>query len=79
MKTTFNLDDELLFRVKRLAAQRGTTSTKIIEDALREALAQQPPGEAYELSWKPTKGTEWPAVDPADRSSLYDLLEESRS
>jgi Arc/MetJ family transcription regulator len=39
MRTTIRLDDDLLARAKRAAAERGTTLTALIEDALRRALA----------------------------------------
>ena len=39
MRTTIRLDDDLLARAKRAAADRGTTLTALIEDALRRALA----------------------------------------
>ena len=35
MRTTLNLDDDLLRDAKRLAAERGTTLTAVMEDALR--------------------------------------------
>ena len=38
MRTTINLDDELLRRAKRLAAQSNRTLTSFLEDALREAV-----------------------------------------
>lgn len=75
VKTTLNIDTELMLKAKRLASERGITLTKVVEDALREALAEQPALPAYEFRWETTKGTEWPAVDPANRDDLYDLLE----
>ena len=41
MRTMVRLDDELLYRVKQLAAQSGKTMTVVIEDALRKVLARQ--------------------------------------
>jgi len=38
MRTTLNLDDDLLRDAKRLAAERGTTLTAVMEDALRIAV-----------------------------------------
>jgi hypothetical protein len=35
MRTTLDLDDHLLREAKRLAAERGTTLTAVMEDALR--------------------------------------------
>ena len=41
MRTTLRIDDALLRRVKRVAAETGQTLTAIVEDALREALARR--------------------------------------
>lgn len=45
MRTTIRIDDDLLATAKVRAAQRGTTLTRLIEDALREALARTGTGE----------------------------------
>jgi predicted transcriptional regulator len=42
MRTTIRLDDELLAAAKRQAAERETTLTRLIEDALRAELARRP-------------------------------------
>lgn len=39
MRTTISLDEQLLRAAKRLAAQRGTTLSTVIADALRAQLA----------------------------------------
>ena len=39
MRTTIRLEDELLRRAKRVAAERHLTLTQVISDALRAALA----------------------------------------
>jgi Arc/MetJ family transcription regulator len=41
MKTTIDIADSLLRRVRALAAARNTTMREIVESALRDALAQQ--------------------------------------
>jgi hypothetical protein len=76
MKTTVNLNDELLRRAKKLAAERGVTLTAFIEGALREALMPKPAG-AYHFKWKSQRGKRRPSVDPADRDALYTLLDRS--
>lgn len=40
MKTSLDLDEQLVRRAKKAAAERGTTLTALIEDALREKLAR---------------------------------------
>jgi hypothetical protein len=41
MKTTLNLNDALLAQARVLAAQQGTTLTRLIEDGLQLRLRQQ--------------------------------------
>lgn len=74
MKTTLNLDDELLLRAKRRAQQRGSTLTAVVEDGLR-AVLEATPGERYQLRLPVVKGEAPPAVDPADRDALYAVLD----
>jgi len=40
MRTTLQIDDNLMVQAKKLAAETGRTLTALIEDALREALAR---------------------------------------
>ncbi|CAN5747287.1 hypothetical protein BH24ACT14_BH24ACT14_18090 [soil metagenome] len=40
MKTTLNLDDELLRRAKLRAAAKGTTLTALVEEGLRTVLVE---------------------------------------
>lgn len=41
MRTTIRLDDQLLRSAKRFAHETGQSLTKLIEDALRHALARR--------------------------------------
>jgi hypothetical protein len=78
MRTTVRLDDELLYRVKLLAAQSGKTMTVVIEDALREVLARQDSAHAREpvrVTTVPGNGPQ-PGVDLDDSASLLALMEE---
>jgi len=72
MRTTLNLNDELMRKAKKAAAESGVTLTSFIEDAVREALVPQP-AKPYKLHWRTHDGTL--AVDPADRDALYEFLE----
>lgn len=74
MKTTLNLDDELLRRAKRRAQQRGATLTSVVEDGLRAVLAEASTP-AYRLQLPVVEGTAPPAADPADRDALYAILD----
>ena len=42
MRTTFDLDADVLQAVKELAAARGTTAGKILSELARKALAPKP-------------------------------------
>ena len=75
MKTTLNLDDHLLRRAKRTAAERGLTLTSIIEEGLRSALDKPAPRRRFRLRLKTTRGRRVPRVDIGDREALYDLME----
>ena len=42
MRTTLVLDDQLLRQAKRQAAERNTTLSAVVNDALRESLRERP-------------------------------------
>lgn len=76
MRTTLNLDDELMRTLKRRAAETGRTMTEMIEEALREMLARPSQGrEEREFRWVTVKGKVRPGVDLSDRDSLLDAME----
>jgi plasmid stability protein len=75
MKTTLNLDDELVRRAKRRAAEQGTTLTAVIEDALRAALSEPARNMGFKLRLVTVRGERPPRIDPADRGALYDFLD----
>ncbi len=77
MRTTIRLDDQLLVALKKFAAEKGTTMTAIIEDALRRALV--PPSASkrpsrIRLTTFGGKGLQ-PGVDLDDTASLIDRME----
>jgi plasmid stability protein len=74
MKTTLNLDDELLTQAKRRARDHGTTLTAIVEAGLRAVLVGEP-RPPYRLDLPVVAGDAPPAVDPADRDALYAVLD----
>lgn len=76
MRTTLNIDDSLMKKVRKLAAERGQTLTELIEGALWKAVqAPSEPGE-YKLEWVTVKGKTLPGVDLTDRDLLYERMEE---
>jgi hypothetical protein len=77
MRTTINLPDDLLARLKKLAAASGTTVTALIQDALREALARRQrtrPATVVRLTTYRGTGLQ-PGVDLDDSAALYDLMD----
>ena len=76
MKTTLNLNDQVLRQAKRRAARDGITLTRFVEDALRDRLAgprsRKPP---FRLQLETVTGTEPPTVDIADRDALYEIID----
>jgi plasmid stability protein len=76
MKTTLNLDDQLLRAAKQRAAAEGTTLTWVVEEALRAALTARGVKERDEVRWIVVDGGP-PRVDVADRDALYEAMERS--
>ena len=77
MRTTIRLDDQLLIAAKKLAAERGTTLTGIIEDSLRQSLARREPSPRRSKFRFPTfKGNGLrPGVNLDDSAALLDRME----
>ena len=44
MRTTLDLDDDLLMAVKEIARQRGVTMGKVLSDLIRQAMTRQDAG-----------------------------------
>ncbi len=76
MKTTLNLDDELLRSAKRMAVDRGVTLTQVVEEALAAAVLRPPETASFKLHWQPVKGQRRTSVDVADRVALHDFMED---
>jgi hypothetical protein len=76
MKTTLDMDENLLRRAKELAAASGISLRDFVEDALRARILPQPPRrKPFKLALPVIEGRGPPAVDIADRDALYDLME----
>ncbi len=73
MKTTLEIDEGVMRRLKARAAEEGRTMSELVEVALRSLLGREekakplPPLPAWD-------GGGWVA-DPADRQGLQDLLD----
>jgi hypothetical protein len=76
MRTTLDLDDDLVRKAKRRAADQGTTLTAVIEQALRELLAPRAAtGKPFRLRLLTKRGRPVPGVNLADRDALYERME----
>ncbi len=74
VKTTLNIDDAVMARLKREAARQGRTMSELVETALR--LLFRARKERKELSPLPTfKGGSF-LVDIDDRDALYHAMDE---
>jgi hypothetical protein len=79
MRTTIRLDDSLLAEAKKIAADKKTTLTAVIETALRQSFAHQKRADQRgKVSFTTSgKGGLRPGVDLDDSASLLDLMEQS--
>jgi hypothetical protein len=77
VRTTINLPDDLIQRAKRAALESGTTLSKFIENALREALAKRR-GKSSRGKFKVIaygKGGLMPGGNLDDTSALLDIMD----
>jgi len=75
MRTTFDLNDELLRRAKRAAAADGTSLKAVVERALRAHLGGAASRGPYRLQWRSEQGRVLPGVRLDDRDALFDLMD----
>jgi hypothetical protein len=76
MKTTIDMDDELLALTRKRAAERGMTLKAFIEEALRARMLPRSLKKARFRMQLPVVEDKAPAaVDVADRDRLYDFME----
>jgi Arc/MetJ family transcription regulator len=78
MRTTVDINDELLRAAKLRAAQQKTSLKAVIEHALRRHLGHRDHSEEYRLSWAVEDGEMAPGVDLTDRDALFDLMDGRR-
>ena len=78
MRTTINLNEQLLAEAKLLAYRSGQTLTAVIEDALRERLARRPGARRdpnpFRLHTFTGRGLQ-PSVDLDNSAALRDLMD----
>ncbi len=77
MRTTVDINDELLRQVKRMAADEQSTVKQLVERALRELVKQRrSAGGGYRLRWRTEQGRLQPGARIEDRDALFDRLDE---
>ena len=73
MKTTLNIDDNVMAELKREAARQGRTMSELVESALRQLLrSHRKPQKIVALPTFRSGGT---LTDIADREALYQAME----
>ena len=73
-RTTVNLDEDLLRRLKEKAGREGRTLQSVTNDLLRRGLAISTAPD-YRLNVRTSKIELRPGVDLFDRDSLFDAME----
>jgi hypothetical protein len=73
MKTTLNIDDQVMKRLRREAARLDTTMSELVETALRRLLAPQQAAEP--LPPLPSFHAGRASVDVANRDALHDRMD----
>ena len=78
MKTTLNIDDTVMQRLREEAARRGTTMSALVEAGLRRILDERSPSDGEQDSLPPLPS--WRGggelVDVSNRDELYRVMEE---
>jgi hypothetical protein len=73
MKTTLNIDDVVMAKLRHEAARQGRTMSDLVETALRNLFQSQK--KRVELSPLPRFNSGGAFVDIADRDALYQAME----
>ena len=74
MKTTLNIDEGVMAKLKQEAARRRKTMSELVETALRRLLEASP--ENRELPSLPSFDSGGHRVDVADREALYRAMKD---
>jgi plasmid stability protein len=73
MKTTLNIDDQVMHRLRQEAARQGRTMSEMVETALRLHLRAR--GRQENQAALPSFRSGGLMVDIADRDALYEAME----
>jgi hypothetical protein len=77
MKTTLNIDDTVMQRLREEAARQGTTMSELVEAGLRRVLAEGsgPAAPRGSLPALPRWRSGGAQVDVSNRDALYSVME----
>jgi hypothetical protein len=77
MRTTLTIDDDVLKRARKKAAEEGRPLKDVINEALRFGLeaGSRAARIPYRFRLKTVSGRTLPGVDLTDRDKLFDLME----
>ncbi len=78
LKTTLQIDDTVMARLRREAVKQGRTMSELVEAALRLLFHERKPPGKKKLPPLPRFRGGKPLVDIADRNALYDVMEGRR-
>lgn len=78
MKTTLNIDDTVMQRLREEAARQRKPMAELVEAGLRRILAEPPEASGHlpELPELPELASGGLRVDVADRDRLYEVMED---
>jgi Ribbon-helix-helix protein, copG family len=79
MKTTLNIDDTVMGRLRREAARQGKTMSELVEAALRLLFHSNRQTKKKKLRPLPTFHGGAPLIDISNREELYDLFDRDRN
>lgn len=74
-RTTLNIDEPLLRKLKATAAKQGITLATLVNQLLKQALVVQSANTGYKLHLKGWESELQPGVDICDRDKLFDLMD----
>lgn len=79
MKTTVELDDDLVIEAKKFAAERRTTLRKLIAQGLRQQVAAiDQPKRKGKIAWVTASGGLPRDLDVRDRERMHDWISRKR-
>jgi len=77
MRTTLNVSDPIMRRLKETAVRQHRSMSEIVESALCAVLDKDDAGSDAEMPPLPSFHMGTPCVDIADRNALYEAMDRS--